>query len=153
MTRICSFALALLVASVNCFGSCDKDGTSTQTVWLSVEGRDIDRWQPVMGEIHRIRLPSGYNLGIRLDPTTDEKYREVLTRSQWRGIDEMVKITLLDMSGREPTSVSTTWGGVNSKQGFGPQGGANAPPQLRDQIELWFHKPQCVTLETLARRK
>jgi hypothetical protein len=153
MTRIYGFAISLFIASLDCVGSCDKDGTSTQAVWLSVEGRDIDRWEPVMGEVHRIRLPSGFKLGIRLDPTTDEKYREVLSLSQWRGIDEMVKITLLDMSAPTPVSVSTTWGGVNSKQGFGPHGGANGLPQLRDQIEFWLHKPQCVTMEMLARRK
>jgi hypothetical protein len=151
MIRTFGLAICLLSAAVNCYASCWKDGTSTQTVSLSVQGRDIDRWEPVVGEVHRVRLPAGFELGIQIDPTTEEKYREILSRSNWRGVDEMVKITLLDMGASQPVSLGTTWGGVNSKQGFGPRGGANGVPELRDQIELWFHKPQCVTMQTLQK--
>lgn len=151
MIRTCGLAVILFTATLNCFASCWKDGAPTQTVSLSVQGRDVDRWEPVMGEVHRVRLPAGFELGIQIDETTEEKYREILTRSNWRGVDEMVKITLLDLTSASPATLSTTWGGVNSKQGFGPRGGANGVPELRDQIELWFHKPQCVTLQTLQK--
>jgi hypothetical protein len=90
-------------------------------------------------------------VGIQIEPATKEKYLELFARHSMRGIDELVKITLLDMGQTTPSELSMTWGGINSKQGFGPRGGANGVPQLRDQIELWFHKPLCVTPETLAK--
>ena len=63
-----------------------------------------------------------------------------------------MKITLADMSGPTPVIMSSTWGGINSKQEYGPRGGADNAP-LSDQIELWLHKPLCVTLENLKSRR
>lgn len=140
---------AFLIASLDVGASCSADGTRTQTVTISVEGRTLERWEPNAGEIHRVTLPAGFELGIQIDPADDEKYRELLARHNLRGIDELVKIVLFDMVPSPPVELSTTWGGVNSKQGFGPRGGANGVPQMRDQAELYFHKPVCVTPETL----
>jgi hypothetical protein len=125
----------------------------TQYVSLYVDGKRIDSWQPVPGEVHRVQLPKGFQLGLLLDPATEEKYRELFTRHKTMlGIEELVKIVLLDMSQAPPTELSTTWGGANSQQGFGPRGGANGVPQLVDQITLDFHKPVCVTPESLSAR-
>lgn len=149
--------IAILAAVLLSFGthaaaSCAQDGQRTQSVAVSVEGRQLERWEVVMGDIHHVRLPRGFDLGIRIDPTTPEKYRETFAKTQWRGVDELVKITLLDMSSTPPGELSVTWGGANSKQGFGPRGGANGVPTLIDQIELWLHNPVCVTPEKAANR-
>ena len=148
MNRVAIVAALLLSISNFAAAACAKDGQRTQSVALSVEGRQLERWEVSTGEVHRIRLPRGFELGIRIDPTTPEKYRETFAKTQWRGIDELVKITLLDMRSAPPRELSVTWGGANSKQGFGPRGGANGVPDLIDQIELWFHYPVCVTPDT-----
>ena len=149
-----AFALAIGLFIVTCGAQaeCMKDGTPSLTVWLSVEGRNLDHWEPVPGRIHRLRLPHGTELGIEIDPTTEEKYRALLAGAPWRGVDELAKITLLEMSGPTPVIMSSTWGGINSKQEYGPRGGADNAP-LSDQIELWLHKPVCVTLENLKSRR
>lgn len=148
------FILALLVLGFasNAYTSCMTDGARTQYVALYVEGKKIEAWQPVAGQVHRVKLPQGFELGLLIDPATEEKYRELFNRHPtMRGIEELVKIVLLDMSASPPAELSLTWGGVNSRQGFGPRGGANGVPQLVDQISLDFHKPLCVTPETLGR--
>jgi hypothetical protein len=152
MMRGFTLSIGLLIVACGVQAECTKDGTPSLTVWLSIEGRNFDRWEPVAGQIHRLRLPHGSELGIEIDPTTEEKYRALLTGSPWRGVDELVKITLFEMSGPAPVTMTSTWGGVNSKQGYGPRGGTDNAP-LSDEIELWLHKPLCVTLENLKSRR
>ena len=142
MKRTVSILAALLTINV-AHANCIRDGARTQSVALSVAGREIDRWDIGSNGIHRVRLPQGFELGLQIEPATPEKYRELLAKTQWRGIDEMVKIVLFDMGTVPPQELSTTWGGANSKQGFGPRGGANGVPRLIDQIELWLHNPVC----------
>ena len=144
-----SIFLVSLLAINSAYANCPQDGGRTQSVELSVGDRQIDRWDVTSSETHRVRLPQGFELGLQIAPATAEKYRELLAKTKWRGMDELVKVTLLDMSTMPPQELSTTWGGANSKQGFGPSGGANRVPKLIDQIELWFHKPVCVTADKI----
>jgi hypothetical protein len=139
-----AFILATLLTMSSAYANCIPDGVRTQSVALFVEGRQIDRWDITSSEVHRVRLPQGFELGLQIEPATADKYRDLLAKTKWSSVDELVKITLLDMSTEPPREVSTTWGGANSKQGFGPRGGANGVPKLIDQIELWFHNPVCV---------
>lgn len=139
----CAIAATCLPSAASCF----EDGKATESVGLSIAGRQIERWDTVHGKIQRIRLPSGFELGIQIDPTSPEKYRELLARQV--GIDELVKITLFDMRHEKPIRLSATWGGSNSIQGFGPRGGANRVAAMSEQIELWLHKPVCVTRASL----
>ena len=148
MKYIAILAAGLLSAAFDVSASCTTDGTRTQSVWLSSEGKQLERWEPTPGQIHQVRLPGGFVVGIQIDPTTPEKYRELFTKV--RSFDELVRISIFDMGQTPPKPLSTTWGGANSKQGFGPRGGANGVPALGDQIELWLHKPVCVTPETIA---
>ena len=148
MNRI-SIIVTMLLASGGAYADCVHDGGRTQSVALSVEGRQIDRWEITSSAVHRVRLPQGFELGLQIEPATAEKYRELFEKTKWSGISELVKITLLDMSVVPPQELSTTWGGANSKQGFGPRGGANGVPVLLDQIELWFYNPVCVTASTI----
>lgn len=152
MKRIFAFAVAATTAVVGLesVASCRPDGTAEQTVSISAEGKQVERWTPVAGEIHRTRLPNGFELGLKIEPATAEKYRDLLARS--KVVPELVKISLFDMTGT-PALLSTTWGGANSKQGFGPRGGANGVPAMGQQIELWLHKPTCITPATIAARE
>ncbi|MBL0122911.1 MAG: hypothetical protein IPP88_09305 [Betaproteobacteria bacterium] len=143
--------LTVLLATVSTFASayCASDGKSAQSVAVSVSGKQIARWETKEADIHRVKLPAGFEVGIQIDPAAAEVYRKMLDRfPSSPAIDEMVRIQIYDMSGAEPKLLSNTWGGANSKQGFGPRGGANGIPELIDQIELWFHKPVCVTRES-----
>ena len=148
MNRI-SIIVTVVLMSCGAYADCVHDGSRTQSVSLSVEGRQIDRWEITSGAVHRVRLPQGFELGLQIEPATAEKYRELFEKTKWHGISELVKITLLDLSVVPPLELSTTWGGANSKQGFGPRGGANGVPVLLDQIELWFYNPVCVTSNTI----
>ncbi len=150
--RVFALAIGLIIVTGGVQAECMKDGTPSLIVSLSVEGRNLDRWEPVAGRIHRLRLPHGSELGIQIDPTTEEKYRALLTDAPWRGVEELVKITLFEMSGPAPVIMTSTWGGINSKQGYGPSSGADNAP-LSDQIELWLHKSVCVTLENLKSQR
>jgi hypothetical protein len=143
------FILATLLTISGAYANCILDGARTQSVALFVEGREIDRWDIASSEVHRVRLPQGFELGLQIEPATPERYRELLAKTKWRSIDELVKVTLLDMSTVPPYELSTTWGGANSKQGFGPRGGANGVPKLIDQVELWLHNPVCVAAGTI----
>lgn len=153
MKYVTILAMAATSVSFDASASCATDGTRTQSIYLSVEGKRLDRWKAVAGEIHRTRLPGGFVVGVQIDPTTSEKYRETLAKTKWAALDESVKISIYDANGDSPKLLSTTWGGSNSLQGFGPRGGANGVPELGDQIELFLHHPVCVNQETLANVK
>jgi hypothetical protein len=151
MKSIAILAAIALSAPFAASASCMTDGTRTQSVSLSSEGKQLERWQPSPGEIHKTKLPGGFVVGIQIDPTSPEKYRELLARN--RAFDELVKISIYDANADAPKLLSTTWGGANSKQGFGPRGGANGIPALGDQIELWLHYPLCIAADTIASPK
>jgi hypothetical protein len=142
--------IGLFAASAFSHGACMLDGQSDQTVRLATDGLSELRWKPAKGEIHPVTLPNGFKLGLRIEPATVEKYREWIERAGGKGVDESVRIELFDLSAAEPKLLSNTWGGANSRQGFGPKGGANGVPALSQQITLWLHKPVCITAERLA---
>ena len=150
MKCVTILAMAAIFASFGAFASCADDGARTQSVYLSVEGKRLDRWKAVAGEIHRTRLPGGFVVGVQIDPATPEKYREILAKTKWVALDESVKISIYDANTDSPKLLSTTWGGSNSLQGFGPRGGANGVPELGDQIDLFLHYAVCVSQEALA---
>ena len=134
------------------YAECDKDGERTQTVWLSSGNKHIERWEVTDAEIHRTRLANGFELGLRIEPATPEKYRELLARHSLPAIAELVKISVFDMGGVNPKLLTTTWGGANSKQGYGPRGGANRVEAMGEPgIELWLHKAVCVKADEIAK--
>lgn len=134
--------------------SCLANGISSQSVSLSSGGKNIERWEVKPAEIHRTRLANGFELGLKIEPATAEKYTELFERTKSKAIDELVKISVYDMSGTEPKMLTHTWGGANSKQGYGPRGGADGVPAIGEPgIELWLHKPVCIKAENVAQLK
>lgn len=141
-----------LLAQGTTYADCFKDGERTQMVWLSSGNKHIDRWEVTDADIHRTRLANGFELGLRIEPATLEKYRELLARRPAPAVPELVKISVFDMSGESPKLLTMTWGGANSKQGYGPRGGANRVEAIGEPgIELWLHKAVCVRADEVAK--
>ena len=148
----------------NAAASCFTTGERTQSVVLSSGGKDIDRWEVNASEIHRVKLANGFQLGLQIEPAaaekyadllkTAEKYGELLKNTKRPAYDELVKISLYDMRGATPKLLTSTWGGANSMQGYGPRGGADRVAALGSPgIDLWLHKAVCVTADDLAKLK
>lgn len=144
--------------------SCLTTGERTQSVSLSSGGKDIEEWEVNSNEIHRTRMANGFQLGLQIEPATAEKYGELLKTAEKYGellkntnppaYDELVKISLYDMRGATPKLLTSTWGGANSKQGYGPRGGADSVKAIGEPgIVLWLHKAVCVKSEDLAKLK
>lgn len=135
------------------WASCMVDGKSKQNIFITVEGKEPILWEDVKTDIRQLVLPNGFKLGIKIEPATAEKYRELMKQTSSKGFDELVKIDLYDMGEKSPKLLSTTWGGANSEQGFGPRGGANRVNAMGQQVTMFFHKPACVTAETISSLK
>ena len=165
---------AVLIVVLGCFfmaagtrgavASCFTTGERAQSVSLSVGGKDIEEWEVTSSEIYRTRLPNGFQLGLKVEPATAEKYGELLKTAEKYGellknakqpaYDELVKISLYDMRGATPKLLTSTWGGANSKQRYGPRGGTDRIKAIGEPgIVLWLHKAVCVKAEDLARLK
>lgn len=148
--KTASIACVVLVAAVwaHVAAACDPEtGMRTQSVNLSWNGANLKRWDVSSPEIERVELGNGFQLGVRIEPATAEKYAE------WRRkhVPELVKISLFDLSGSEPALLTYTWGGANSLQGYGSRGGADRVEALGDPgILLTLMKPVCVAAEASA---
>lgn len=149
MIRAFILGCTLATTSMSTLASSMLECAPVESVELSIGGVAVERWEAQPGKIHRLRLPSGFELGIQVDPATAERYGELL--SKVRSVDELVKVSVFDMRGPQPAKVTGTWAGANSIQIFGPRGDAATPGMLPEQISLWLHKPACITRESLAR--
>ncbi len=135
------------------WASCMVDGKSKQNIFITVEGKEPILWEDVKTDIRQLVLPNGFKLGVKIEPATAEKYRELMKQTSSKGFDELVKINLYDMDASSPKLLSTTWGGANSEQGFGPRGGANRVNAMGQQVTMLFHKPACVTADSVSTPK
>ena len=148
----------------NAIASCFTAGERTQSVSLSVGGKDIEEWEVTSSEIYRTRLANGFQLGLQIEPATADKYADLLKTAEKHAelvkntkqpaYDELVKISLYDMRGATPKLLTSTWGGANSKQRYGPRGGTDRIKALGEPgIVLWLHKAVCVRAEDIAKLK
>ena len=126
-------------------GCVQSSGLSLQTVILSVGDQYLAHWSVVAGETRPIVLPNGFRLGIKIEPASREKYAEWAQREDVQYLPEMVKITLFDLTTPAPRELTHTWGGANSLQGYGPQGGADRVDAVGSPgVTLFLNKPNCV---------
>ena len=115
------FAVAGASAIVgNANASCMASGASSQSVSLSAGGKNIERWEVKPTEIHRTRLANGFELGLKIEPATAEKYAELFERTKLKAFDELVKISLYDMSGAEPKMLTPYMGRRKFQAGLRP---------------------------------
>ena len=131
------FSVYLALNSTAVFADCQQ-----QRALVSSADKDVDGWVVNPGEMHKITLPKGTQIGLQITPATAEKYRELLKKTGRTAFPELVEISIFDLSPETPRLISHTWGGANSLQRYGSfLGGAT--------IEIMFIKAQCVNLEDL----
>lgn len=116
-------ALAALLAAIPTARAADTDeplcGTP-QSVSLTWNGQAVTDWVVAEDAIKRIDLPDGYPVGIMIGPARHHRFGPV------------VEITLFALDGPEPIKLTSTFGGVNSRQGYGARGGADRVVELGD---------------------
>lgn len=130
-----AFVLAtMLLASAA--SACDtKTGQRQQHVYADWNYRPIDSWVANSSETRKLKLPNGFNVGVRIEPQT-QKDGSALTES--------VKISLFNLDASDAAPLTSTFGGANSIQGYGAQGGADRVVELGDPgLRLLLLKPAC----------
>jgi len=133
-------ALASVLAATipHVHAACD-----VQSVAVSSGKVELARWDGASPEIHRITLPNGFNVGLKIEPASAAKNAETAKQLNDPTI-ELVKISIYDLQGPQPKQLAYTWGGVNSLQGYGPKGGATRVTEVGEPgIELKLTKPKC----------
>jgi hypothetical protein len=152
---VASFFIAL--GSASAAADCWNNAERVQSVYVHSGAKELGHWNVDSAEIHRVQVPNGFEVGIQIEPATDEKYQEILARlerANATAISELVKISLYDMRSQPPKLLTYTWGGTNSYQGYGALGGADRVSQLGlPGIRLTLFKPVCVTKASLAAGK
>lgn len=144
------FAFFLTSFTHNTFGCDNQTGERVQHVFLDYAGTYIDNWMVSSEKIKAVKLPNGFNLGVQIEPASREKYEEYFQGVNY--VSETVRITLYDLSEHPPKRLTSTWGGTNSLQGYGAQGGADRVDELGDPgIKLLLVKPVCVSKAMLER--
>lgn len=139
----------VLIAGLMVLGSaanarCSEDGQRSQLVHAMWGARQLDFWTVNPDEIHRVLMPNGFDVGIKIDNETREAYARVLPK-HFAASDELVRISLYDMTGTEPRQLTFTYGGANSLQGYSDKGGADRVVELgHPGLTLFLRKPVCV---------
>jgi hypothetical protein len=117
-------------------------GEREQLVFLEWNGRTIEQWEVRSPDMQRIELPNGFQLGLTIEPAPLDTYVRIWADGQHAS--ELVKIALFDLGGDTPRRLTSTFGGVNSVQGYGSRGGADGVVELGDPgITLTLLKPVC----------
>jgi hypothetical protein len=134
-----TFALCASLMSAPLF-ACD----ATQQIQATVKDKVIDQWSGTSDTIRSVSLENGFKLGIKIEETSREKYEAYLERTKQTKVAELVRISLYDMTGTAPRKITSTWGGTNSKQGYGPRGGADRVDEVGESGILFvLSKANC----------
>jgi len=124
--------------------ACDPaTGERSQTVDADWNGKRLASWEVDSSEPKVIHVPNGFKLGVLIQDATTEKYSE-LKKLAWPYVPELVSIVLYDMGSSLPRELTMTWGGANSIQGYGSEGGADRVEELGNPgLVLHLMKPVC----------
>jgi hypothetical protein len=130
--------------------ACDpQTGAREQRVYLDWNHQQVGEWVVDAGEIKPVQLPNGFSLGLKIEPADAAQYLKLATKIEH--VPELVKISLFDLSGAAPRLLTYTYGGSNSRQGYGAKGGADRVVQLGDPgIVLTLLKPVCSERASVA---
>lgn len=143
----CGFGLAAVLASSAVLGCDAESGERRQLVLLGWNNMSVGQWEVTSPDIHRVELPNGFELGVRIDAAPGEMYADAW--KDRRHAPEMVRISLYDVSGASPSELTTTFGGANSVQGYGAGGGADRVEELGSPgITMTLLKPVCAVPES-----
>jgi len=114
-----------------------------QSVVISIGEVEVAHYEVVPSDIHRLALPNGFPLGLKIEPASPEKTQEIAKKTEDAPV-EWVKISLYDLRNNQPKELTHTWGAANSYQGYGPGGGADRVTEIGEPgIELKLSKPKC----------
>lgn len=113
-----------------------------QKISLMYGGNELTHWEGSSSQIHKLTLPNGFVLGVKTEKGAREIYERDFQRSLTQ-TTELVKISLYDYSAAVPRYLTSTWGGSQSQQGYGPKGGADRVDELGSGIVLNLEKPAC----------
>lgn len=117
---------------------------NAQSVAVSIGEVEVAHYEVVPSEIHRLALPNGFPLGLKIEPASTEKTQEIARKSEGHAPAEWVKISLYDLRNNPPKELTHTWGAANSYQGYGPAGGADRVTEIGEPgIELKLSKQKC----------
>ena len=145
--------VVLFSSSVNAFDIPCSDTTNREQ-WVSVlEGIDGHAiWKVDPNEIHSVSLQNGFELGVKINPVTDDHYRKILQRlDDHVAVPEVVEITLYDMTESPPKRLTHTYGGSNSIQGYSSIGGADTVEELGVKgVKFFLQKTNCISVEDLT---
>ena len=127
---ICTMTVLLTVLCSNASAAAESARCDIpQNVSLSWNGTHISDWEATENEIKPFTLPNGYNLGIKIGAADK---------------NDLVEISLYDMSSSETPLLTHTYGGTNSIQGYGARGGADRVEELGDPgILLQLTRTSC----------
>jgi hypothetical protein len=133
------FAICFALAST-LSQACD----SQQQIRLTAGNTFIDQWTGTSDQVRAITLPNNFKLGVKIEETSREKYEDFLRRTKRDSVPELVRISLYDMTEGTPRLITKTWGGANSKQGYGSGGGADRVDEVGDPgIVFEFSRANC----------
>lgn len=145
MSRLAHSGLcaSLLFAFASSAIACDaSDGSRKQTALLLVGQHQLLRWDATSPKIQEVALPNGFHLGVLVEDANAEKYRQLHQHSRF--VPELVHITLYDMTHPTPRVLTDTWGGANSLQAYGPEGGADRVTEVgQPGVTLFLERPLC----------
>jgi len=115
-----------------------------ETVVLYSGEKILEEWVINPNEIHAIKLPNEFNLGLKIQPADAGEYRSTFTSAKEHGADDLVKITLYNLADNQSSIIARTWGGANSRQGYSPRGGATRVTEVGEPgIILWLRRAGC----------
>ena len=124
--------------------ACDpQTGERVQKVYAEWNDKNLGLWDVESNKPKTFELSNGLKLGIQIEETTAEKYKEL--KDAWPHTPEMVSIRLLDMGTTPHKQLTMTWGGANSIQGYSDKGGADRVEELGSPgLTLHLMKAVCV---------
>jgi hypothetical protein len=123
--------------------TCLTTGNPSQSARILAGNIEIESWE-VNSNIHRTKLANGFELGIKIEPAPADFYDALRKKVNGKELGEFSKISVYEMHDSEPKLLTFTWAGVNSKQGYGPNGGANRVNAIGEPgIELQLQKEIC----------
>ena len=134
--KLLLLVLAALLAANHSSGAAAADAAAcdAQVIALSWNGQPVTRWVAEEDAIKRVELPNGFPLGIMIGPDLEDR------------AGPFVKITLYALDGPEPRKLTSTFGGKNSRQGYGARGGADRVVELGDPgISMTLSRSECRT--------
>jgi hypothetical protein len=141
---------ATVIATSSAASSFACSNSDVQQIRLSVGDTVIAEWAGTSDNIRQIQLPNEFKLGVKIEETSREKYEDLMQRLKTESVPALVKISLYDMTDTTPRRITSTWGGVNSHQGYGPKGGADRVDEVGSQGIL-FSLAKSICINTNAR--